>query len=282
MSSTTRHGSRTEASAVLPEDSRDSELLGQSAPNQQYLGSRLLFREGEAESLDPLSPRFLKAILVHAVIVYVIWAVGAILLFILGAVVGSRTLEFLLLGLWWLAVGIVFWWAPVWVSLSEWKFMLDGKGGAADAAFQHIAWVFRRRATPVTGLKVQRLSLGGGRTRDYLYVQDDVFRGYVACFAYGHDLYVGWSLWWRISPVQWLWIGLVRIYQALTLRGFELHKIHRYDMAKALREALHGASREGLDAVTGMVSYAGDGTIGAEIPLELVDQPPPGSMPAFR
>lgn len=276
-------GARAIASQALPDTSGESELLGQAAPNQQYLGQRLLYQQGDAESLDPVSPRFVKAILVHALIVYVVWAVGAIVLAVVFEVaVGSSALTFLVVGLWWLVMGIVFWWSPVWVSLSEWKFMLDGQAQSANAAFEHIAWVFKRRATPVTGLKVQRLSLGAGASRDYLYVQDHVFRGYVSSFAYGNDLYVGWSLWWRISPVHWLWIAFVRIYHAITLRGFELQRIHRYDNAKALREALHGAAREGLDAVSGMVSFAGRGTIGSEIPIEVVQSPQTGSTPAYR
>ena len=100
-----------------------------------------------------------------------------------------------------------------------------------------------------------------------MYVQDGIFRGYLA-FPYGRDLYVGWTYWWRISAVHWLWIALTRIFQHLTLRGSQLYAIHRYDGAKALREAIHGAAREGLDAASGSVAFQGTGTVGSDLRVE--------------
>ena len=40
---------------------------------------------------------------------------------------------------------------------------------------------------------------------------------------YGQDLYVGWTMWWRLSAVRFFWTMVKRYYQALTLRGSELH-----------------------------------------------------------
>jgi hypothetical protein len=257
------------------------ELLGQAAPNQMYLGNRLLYRDGGAESLDPVSPRYIQALLVHWFTLFVIWLMVAIVTVIVFVIIlGSNTLAGLVLVVAWLAIGIVAWWFPVWVSLSEWKFMLDGKGAAGPPAFEHIGWALRHRHTPIDRLSVHRLSLSGRASRDYLYAQDGVFRAYICCFAYGDDLYVGWTLWWRVSAIRWFWTLAVRAYQALTLRGSELHFVHRYDSAKALREAIHGAVRQGLDAASGLVSFQGTGTIGSEIPVEEVGLPRSGAEPS--
>jgi hypothetical protein len=172
---------------------------------------------------------------------------------------------------WWLACWIVAWLFPVWVSLSEWRYMIDGKAEVAKAAFEHIGWAFKRRETPVEQTRIQRLSLGRSASRDYLFVQEGVFRSYITCFAYGRDLFVGWTLWWRLSAARWYLILFQRYYQTFTLRGSELHTVLRYDSAKALREAVHGAAREGLDAASGLVAFAGAGTVGSDIAIEQID-----------
>jgi hypothetical protein len=247
---------------IPPRPLDDNALLGEAAPNQQYLGARLTYVQGEAESLDPLSPRFFARLVMQAFIFATIFWIGLV---ILGAI--FRTDGKVVYGLWVLVVGFAFWLSPIWTSVSEWKLMIDDKAAAYAAAFEHIAWVFRRRQTPVQKLSVKRISLGQA-SRDYLYAQDGIFRAYVACFPYGQDLYIGWTLWWRISPLGWCWTVFMRTWQTFTLRGSELHNIHRYDYGKALREAVHSAAREGVDAAVGKISFQGAGTIGSEISIE--------------
>lgn len=212
----------------------------------------------------------MKALFVHWLTLLALWIAGTIVIFI---IFGAADLQLALVisGVFQFVLGFVVWWQPVWVPISEWKFMLDGKGEIANAAFEHSASAFRRRGTPVTP-RVQRILLGRDASRDYLYVQDGIFRGYLVAFPYGRDLYVGWTYWWRLSTVHWLWIGLTRIYHHLTLRGSQLHAIHRYDGAKALREAIHSAAREGLDAASGLVAFEGRGTVGSDLRVEEIGQ----------
>jgi hypothetical protein len=254
---------------VVPPAVQDSELEGQAVPNQFYVGQRLGYKDGGAENLDPINPQFFKAILTHWAAVFCIFLVGAaVIIFVFGRIIGSTGLAVFVIGLWWIATGIVAWWFPVWASISEWKFMVDGKGAASKTAFQHITTVFEQRQSPVDQIKIQRLSFGNAESREYLYVQDSCFLAFVACFPYGRDLYVGWTMWWRLSPVRWFWISVTRFYQALTLRGSELHWVHRYDSAKALREAVHGAAREGLDVAAGLIQPDSMGTAGSGIAVE--------------
>ena len=264
----TRGGGASSTGVVIPAADQDSELEGQAVPNQFYVGQRLGYSAGEAESLDPVNSRFLRALIIHWLIVFVIWVFGSGVIVLLGRILGSVKLMGLLLAVWWLVMGVVAWWFPIWASISEWKFMVDGKAAAAATAFQHITWAFEQRQSPVDRVKVHRLSFGNSQSREYLYVQEGVFRAYVACFPYGQDLYVGWTMWWRLSAVRFFWTIVTRYYQALTLRGSELHSVHRYDSAKALREAVHGAARQGMDAASGLVPSGGTGTAGSGIGVE--------------
>ncbi len=237
-------------------------MLGEAAPNDQYTGLRLVYGEGPAQSLDPLSWRFFLALCFHWLIGYALSWVLIGLLFLLGV----RSPD--AIGIVWLLWFVAFAFTPVLASISEWKFMVDGKGEAAPQAFDHIAWVIRARETPINRLSVRRVRLGLGASRDYLYGQMGMFRGYVSCFSFGRDLYIGWTFWWRLSTIRWWLLFIQRLFHIVTLRGSEVHSIHRYDNAKALREAIHSAARQGVDAASGEIAFQGSGTIGTDIPID--------------
>jgi hypothetical protein len=151
---------------------------------------------------------------------------------------------------------------PIPVQLSEWKFLVDDKGAARPIVFDHIIAAFRRRNTPVDSLGVRRLSIPGGVTRDYLEIRRGVFTGMISCFDEGNDLYVGWTFWLRMSPLKFFLLRVQRMWHELTQRANELYITLRYESAKALREAMHGAAREGIDVATGLVEAEGHGIAG--------------------
>jgi hypothetical protein len=214
-----------------------------------------------------LNWRFTKALFFHW---FIAWGLSFLVLLALG-LVGVRSPG--TLGTLWLLTLVAFSFIPVLASISEWKFMVDRKGAAAPETFAHIAWVMRQRETPVDRLDVRRVRLGRQASRDYLYAQLRPFRAYVSCFAFGHDLYIGWTFWWRLSTVRWWLLIFQRLFQTVSLRGSEIHNVHRYDNAKALREAIHSATREGVDAASGAIAFKGSGTIGTDIPIETIDLP---------
>ncbi len=253
------------AAASLPGLPADTPVLGQAVPNDQYMGLRLVYGDGPAESLDPVSSvRFLAQLSSHW---FFCFAAGFFFTFVL-FVVGIRSPG--ALGLLWLLWIVAFSFIPVRASISEWKFMVDGKAAASGQAFEHITWVIRQRQTPVSRISVGRVKLGRGATRDYLNCRLGVFQGYVSCFPFGHDLYLGWTFWWRLSTARFWLLVIQRWFHGLTLRNSELHWILRYDEAKALREAIHSAARQGVDAASGQVSFQGEGTIGTDIPIDIV------------
>jgi len=269
------HGPTAERSGVTVVDAAAmDQLVGRAEPNQTYLGNRLLY--GEGESFDPLSGAFVKEMFLQALIVWFVSFALAILpglFFLAGSTNGNGGLRILgELGLFIAGplLWIYFWFHRIPVVSSEWKFLVDDQAGVADAVFGHIAWALKRRRTPVGKMKVRRLAQHGRPKRDYLELRDGIFTGLMSSFAYGEDLYIGWTLWWNLSPFRWVIIFLGRLYLTLTGRGTQIHVLHRYEQAKAMREAMHSVAREGVDAAAGFVGYQGAGTVGSDVEVEVL------------
>ena len=247
--------------------------VGQATPNSTYIGLRLQYDKVPEPSFDPLeSVRFFKQLFWRWVAYFILLAIGAVVAGIFFAVVGTvigfpraLTLYSICGGLSGLVVWCVYLLIPLPVLLSEWKFSVDGKGAAAPVAFEHIAWTLGQRETPLDSVQVRRLRLPGTGVRDYLELRHGMFWGYIACFPYGRDLYVGWTFYFRLSPLRWVFMFLGRLWQTLLNRHTDLYVTLRYDSARAMREAMHGAAREGLDVAIGQLVPQGHGIIGGQV-----------------
>lgn len=254
-------------------------LLGDTVPNLHYLGQRLLYEKPPEPSFDPLNnTQYLHEMFKHAAIIAVLFFVGWIvtlpIFLIMSAANGKLgvvlwTLGFLVTAL---ALASAYWLIPLPAQLSEWKFSVDGKGPAGFVAFEHITWALRQRETPIRSIRVRRLSMPGQQKRDYLELRDGIFVGYVSCFPYGRDLYIGWTFWLYLSPARFLLMALARLWQEITFRGTEMYVRLRYDSAKAMREAMHSAAREGIDVAAGQIEARGQGSIGSEVPVDIIDE----------
>jgi hypothetical protein len=258
------------ATGAIPVDA----ALGRRTPNTTYLGQRLLYDKVPEPSFDPLSNRSLLVQFVVHFLVYVAayWVLAVffgIVLSIIGLIVGL-TVGWLL---WAVGAGItgllfacLYWLIPVPALLSDWKFAIDAEGAVAPVTFEHISWAISRHETPLDSLQIRRLKFARSESRDYLELRRGPFTGFISCFAHGQDLYIGWTLWVRISPARWLLMAAARIWQTLMRRGTELHVTLRYESARALREAIHSVAREGVDVAIGQLHAQGTGSI-ARIPV---------------
>jgi hypothetical protein len=248
--------------------------VGQAGPNATYMGLRLQYQPEPESTFDPIgNVRFLFQMWVRAVLYTVVYCFGAFIgiiicgltalaisppagvtLFVIAAVVAG------------LALGACFWFLKIPIQLSEWKISVDNKAAAAPMVFDHIAWVLRGRAVPLDSLQVRRLSLPGrDGVRDYLELRRGLFTGYVACFPFGQDLYVGWTFWITLSPFGYVIMIIVRLWQSLFNRGSDLYTSFRYDSARAMRETMHSAAREGVDVAIGQLAGQGHGIVGSVI-----------------
>jgi hypothetical protein len=248
--------------------------LGERAANETYEGLRLTYGPPEAP-FDPLgNNRLLGQFAIQFAVYVLFYFIGGFLallgLAVLGVIgilsvgVGARLLE---IGsvIFWIAYVLMFLLIPVPTLLSEWKLSVDDKGAAAPMTFEHITWAARRHETPLDSVQVRRLRLPAGESRDYLELRRGLFTGFISCFAYGRDLYVGWTFYIRVSVLRYMLMKFARIWQSFMQRGSDLYVTLRYDSARAMREAMHSVAREGIDVAVGQLRPQGQGIIGTTV-----------------
>lgn len=275
-------GSRT-GSPARPSPAGDrvpaSAALGQATPNATYIGQRLLYEKEPEAPFDPIiNPRFRGHLARQVLLFVIVYAAGAVVSAIFFGILAVSGVGFLsAFGIWYIcgelsavALFIVFLLLPVTALLSEWKFLIDDKGAAGPIVFEHIIFALRRRQTPLESIQIRRLRLPGGEARDYLELRRGIFTGFISCFAQGQDLYVGWTLWLSLSPFLWLIRLVARLWQNIIQRGTDLYLTLRYESAKAMREAMHSAAREGIDVAVGQLTPQGQG-ISSAIPVVTAD-----------
>jgi hypothetical protein len=228
------------------------------APGTLYLGRRLAYST-EPENLDPLGNwRLLLQFFLRATLFSWLYWVGAVISGIVVAILFFAANLTALLLLWYvvgglLFLGLVILWLllPVPIQVAEWKFFAEGRAPAGPAVLNHMGWAFAQREAPVDMIQIRRLRLHSRQERDYLEVRQRQFSGFIGCFGYGRDLYLGWTFWWRVSPGRYLLIFLSRTWQSITTRGTDLYVALGYDYARALRETMHAVAMEGARVAMG-------------------------------
>lgn len=270
---------------AVPDVLRDSQILASDEPNSAYLGQRLQY-QSRAETFDISEAVFAGASLrASGMMALLFFAVpGLPVWFVVYRVFGSGVAGLYAIALF--AACVFIWLSPLfrrhYFPVSEWKLSLDGKGATAAQVFDHIADAVVRRAAP---LQYRIITLPDGQR--YLNLRLASYDAYITCMAFGHDLYIGWTLWasgtWRemrqrersffltlIGLPYWLWLDLKA---SRSGASFDVALVHQFDVVKAMRECLHAVTREGVEAAVGTVPLRGAGTIGSKIPS--------GPSPAF-
>jgi hypothetical protein len=282
-----------------PVRSVPSAAAAPGGPDDAYMSGRMAYRVPPEPPFDPLrSGRVMAQMALRYLFYQVASLLGYVVFVILTLLINPQALVWpftmlasaatpvtagvpgpglginaggVLLSLLWFGYGatlvICFWFLKVPIQLSEWKITIDGKGPAAPAVFNHIAAALYNRRTPIEPLRVQRFRLPRTGYRDYLELHSGLFYGYVACFEYGQDLYVGWTFWCRLSPFHLVWMFIMRLFRSLSKRGNDLYDTLRYDYARAMRETLHNTTRQGVDFAVAATAAPEPVIVGSAIPV---------------
>ena len=139
--------------------------------------------------------------------------------------------------------------------IAEWKVLLAGRAHAADSVYSTISGVIRDRRLPVR-VKPRRMvnDLATRTVANRLIIVDGTYTVFVSVFPFGTSLYLSWSMWRRRSGWQLATRWFTDIIGSLFGTTDIVRVMLRTDRPRAVREAVHSASREGLKvAVNGTV-----------------------------
>lgn len=254
---------------------------------QTYLGHRLVYTDSSTD-FNPLSnAAFQRTLLFQFLATVAVWFVVTAAITVLQLVAyafslaGDNVLSLptealsapYLIGaaistIFSIVLACVFWFRPLSVQLSEWMITIDGAGEGARAALEHMYLIVHNRQTPVRTLRVVRLQAARQQQRDYLRLDDAHFSGFVSSFAHGTDLFIGWTFWLTMSPAQWMWLSLGRMFRD---SSNNIYKSLVNDRPKAMREVMHAAVRQGVDMATGRIRPIGQGALGSTVPYTSVE-----------
>jgi len=156
-----------------------------------------------------------------------------------------------------LVLAILFWLIPVPALLTEWSLLMEQGSDAAELAFEQINSAFGTHGAPLDSQRVRTVSRRGEDDREYLELRRGHFRGYISCFAHGADLYVGWTFWLYMSPLRLLMMVIGRNIRDATSQGNAIQRSLRFESARALVAAIHGATLAGIDAASDQIDPAG-------------------------
>jgi hypothetical protein len=155
-----------------------------------------------------------------------------------------------------LALAVLFWLIPVPALLTEWSLLMERGSDAAQLAFEQINSAFGTHGAPLDSQRVRTVSRHGEDDREYLELRRGRFRGYISCFVHGADLYVGWSFWLYMSPLRLLMMVIGRNIRDAISRRNAIQRSLRFESARALVAAIHGATLAGIDAASDQLDPA--------------------------
>jgi hypothetical protein len=155
-----------------------------------------------------------------------------------------------------LVLAILFFLIPVPALLTEWSLLMEQSSDAAQMAFEQINSAFGTHGVPLDSQRVRTVSRHGEDDREYLELRRGHFRGYISCFVHGTDLYIGWTFWLYMSPLRLLMMVIGRNIRDATSQRKAIQRSLRFESARALMAAIHGATLAGIDAASDQLDPA--------------------------
>jgi hypothetical protein len=250
--------------------------------NQTYIGNRLMFsRHGEVEAnfANVVSGGMiwghLKSVLATQLVLWVIGLAILIPMSLFNAVrsFGTQTTSAgtVLVGLVFTGLSIVLlisaFRGQLQQPMSEWELLLDDRSLSSDSAYAAISMALQRRAVPAA-VYAQRITqdVTTGAIGNYLVVRARPYVVYVSVLPYGTSLYLAWTMWREQSVLSLYgeWFRQVRNNWAGT--NTLLNMLLRAESARALRETVHNAVRDGVETAIEGRQIALSSAFGPNVP----------------
>jgi len=160
--------------------------------------------------------------------------------------------------------------------ISESKSLIPDECQAANGAFAAIAWSLRNRQVPVQAQPklVRSDIIMRGSVANRLEIRDGSYYAYVSVFGYGTSLYIGWTMWRRRPGRVLIFTYWKDLFANAANRADLMRQMLRTEMARAMREALDVATREGIEAAIEGTSLTFEQVFGGMLSVENVDVTP--------
>ena len=176
--------------------------------------------------------------------------------------------------------GIVFWVVLFLVKIqepvAEWKTLIEGKAAAAESSYAAIYHSLARRKIPVE-VEARRIrsDLLDDSVNNRLIIVERSYVAYVSVFAFGTSLYVGWTMWRDRRGFALVAQFIKDLIGAMLGRTGIINQMLRTERVRAMREAVHSAVREGVDAAVEGIDRPIAPTFGYDIPIESMSDTTP-------
>jgi hypothetical protein len=245
--------------------------VGSVSENETYLGNRLLYQDLDRALSGEVDPALMGQFFVRAVIAGLIAFLVAVPLSVFIWATGAKGFATFILVFGPMLVFFATFFVPFREGLSEWEILIDGKAAAADSAYAAIYATMAQRQFPVRTSTRRFSSAGDPSVNNFLIVQDGTSILYVSVFAYGTGLYIGWSMWHKRSPFRMMLRFLYDTFGGIFGRQQDFAGVLGSQRIRALRESVHSAVRESVDAVNNNLQVSVTATFGHDIPVERID-----------
>lgn len=251
-----------------------SEFVASSSIENHYLANRLSYsrsRESGEEEFGAITLRtFLKAW-------FVWWLASYGLLFlsllVLGPILFIAGVDFAASGslftLLWLGAVIAAAFIPQRRWISAWDHLVDGRAVSVDTSYAMVAQSLLDRGTPASVKPVRMRNPHLRAPNNYLHVEIPQYEIWVSVFPYGEDLFLGWTMNRRNRTggifFRYLWERIL----VVTGKSTDFHFQIAANEARALRDAVHNSTREGVElAISGVRGPTIAEAFGYKVPIE--------------
>jgi hypothetical protein len=251
-----------------------NDFVASTTAEDRYLTTRLSYsrhRDSGEEQFGAITLRaFLRSWFIWWLVSYAYFVIGSIAVSIIFGLSGgdARAGAGLLIFVW-IASVVAAGFVPQRRWVSAWDFLIDGRADGADSSYSMIAKSLMGRQTPADIKPIRLRNPHARGPGNYLRVEIPQYEVWVSVFAYGDDLFVGWTMVRRnrLGGIyfRYLWERLL----VLAGKSTDFHFQIAANEARALRDAVHNSAREGVElAITGASGPTVAEVFGFEVPIQ--------------
>lgn len=157
--------------------------------------------------------------------------------------------------------------------VNEWRVLLADKATMADAVYGAICGALHLQRIPhqMTARRVGSHTVSADVVTNLLVITEREYTARVSVFPYGTNLYAGWVMYRRRRGSALFVLFFKDLVASLSVRGDPTHRILRTLRIKAMHEAIHQATCDGIEAAVQGTATPLPAVFGAELPIEYVD-----------